>query len=135
MRDLAAAAHEQLERVVERARVGAGVLDRRIERSVVRTAEVVLARAHPVDVSGERVDLAVVAKHAKRLRALPGRSRVGGEALVEDAERDLDLGIDEVGVEGAELFGGAEGLVGDRTEGEGRDISVRARALDSLARA
>ena len=135
VRDLTAATYEQLESVVERARVGAGILDCRIERSVVRAPEVVLARAHPVDVSGESVDLAVVAKHAKRLRALPGRSRVGGEALVEDAERNLDLGIGEVGVEGVELLGGAERLVGDRAKGERRDVRVRARTLDSLARA
>ncbi len=59
----------------------------------------VLARVHPVDVSGQGVDLAVVTDQAEGLGALPGRSGVGGEALVEDAERDLQLRIGEVGIE------------------------------------
>ena len=45
-----------------------------------------LARAHPVLVAAERVDLAVVRDAAVRVRALPGRERVRREARVDERE-------------------------------------------------
>ena len=76
--DVAAAAHEQLERVVEHPAA-----------QLLVPAECGGARPHPVDVAADRVDLAVVAEQAKRLRALPRGLGVRREALVEDPERDL----------------------------------------------
>jgi hypothetical protein len=80
------------------------------------------ARAHPGDVAVDRIDLAVVAKEPERLCALPGRRGVRREALVEDAEGDGQVAVGQVGIERGELVGGAEGLVGDRSEGEGGDV-------------
>jgi hypothetical protein len=60
------------------------------------------------------------------LISLPGRGGVGSEALVKDAEGNLDLGIEQIGIEGLELLGGAKRLVGDRAEGERRDVRIRA---------
>ena len=47
-----------------------------------RRLEQRLARVHPVDVAAQRVDLAVVRDVAVRVRAVPARERVGGEARV-----------------------------------------------------
>ena len=58
-----------------------------------------LAGAHPVDVAGEGVDLAVVGEQPQRLRQLPAREGVGREARVDDRERALQLRVAQVGVE------------------------------------
>jgi hypothetical protein len=42
----------------------------------------VLAGSHPVHVAAQGVDLAVMRDHAERMRQVPGREGVGGEALV-----------------------------------------------------
>ena len=115
-------AHEELERVVEEGRVGAGAVERRRERLVEPTR--LLARLHPGDVPLDRVDLAVVAEEAEGLRPLPARLGVRREALVEDRPRGCPVGIAEVGVEARELRCGAERLVGDRTERERRDVDA-----------
>ena len=48
-----------------------------------------LARAHPVDVAGQRVDLAVVRDVAVRMRQRPRRERVRAEPLVHERQRRL----------------------------------------------
>src|SRR5205823_12185484 len=93
-----------------------------------------LAGVHPVHVALDRVDLAVVAEEAERLRALPRRRRVGREALVEDAEGDLERGIAEISVERGELVGRAQRLVDDGAERERGDVRLDP-ALRPLARA
>ena len=66
-----------------------------------------------------------MAEQAKRLSALPGRSGVGREPLVEQCERDCEGRIAQVGVELGELVGGAQCLVRDRSEGQGADVRAR----------
>ena len=56
-------------------------------------ARIGLARVHPVDVAAHGVDLAVVRDVAVGVRQLPGGKRVGGEALVHQAERADHFGI------------------------------------------
>ena len=122
---VAPAADDRLQRVVQDGRVRAGLVQReRVEERVVE-AEPAGARLHPVDVPAHRVDLAVVAEEPERLRALPGRAGVGGEALVEDPERDLDRRVAQVGVEVGEVVGRAERLVRDRAEGERGHVRAR----------
>jgi hypothetical protein len=113
--DVAAAADEQLERVVEHGGIRAVLLQH------------VPAGAHPRGVALQRVDLAVVAEETERLRALPRRRGVRGEPLVKDPERDGEVGVAQVGVEAVELVGRAQGLVGDRPEGERRDVRAGRR--------
>ena len=115
-------AHEELERVVEEGRVGAGAVERRRQFLVEPTR--LLARLHPGDVALDRVDLAVVAEEAEGLRALPARLGVRREALVEDRPGGCPVGIAEVGVEARELGRGAERLVGDRAERERGDVDA-----------
>ena len=124
---VAAAAHQQLERVVEHARVRArffeyGSVDAQRQR----------AGTHPVDVAPNCVDLPVVAEEPERLRSLPGRLGIRREALVEDAERNLEGRVAQVGVERSELIGRAERLVDNRAERERGDVEVFA-AVQALA--
>ena len=86
-----------------------------------------LAGAHPVEVAGERVDLAVVGEQAQRLGELPAREGVGGEARVDDRERALQLGVAQVGVEARELRRAQHPLVDERPRAEAGDRERRAR--------
>src|SRR5439155_24422891 len=99
--DVAAAADQQLEGVVEHGRVGAAVInDGNQQRFVVRqpSTETTLPCAHPVDVALDRVDLAVVAEHAEWLSPLPGGRGIGAVTRVEDREGGDETRIDEVGI-------------------------------------
>ena len=127
MARVAAAAHQQLERVVEHARVGALLLeDRPVDTQGQGTG------AHPVDVAADRIDLSVVAKEPERLRPLPRRLGIRREALVEDAEPNLDGRVAQVGIERSELIGRAQRLVDDRAKRERRDVEV-VSAVEALA--
>ena len=131
---VAAAADDRLQGVVEDRRVRTGLVQwERVEQGVVE-AEVSGARAHPVHVPAHRVDLAVVAEEPERLRALPGRSGVRREALVEDPERHGERRVAQVGVEVREVVGRAERLVRDRAEGERGHVRAR-HGLGTPARA
>ena len=100
--------HEQeFHRIVETRRVAAARLDDREELLDVvaekRGREHVLAREHPVHVALQRVDLAVVAEVAERVRELPGGEGVGREALVHQAQRAHRVVIRELVVEVRDL--------------------------------
>ena len=81
---------EQLERVVELRGVRARLVEHGHQLgdvvAEVRAAELRLARAHPVHVPAERVDLAVVRRHAEGLGEVPARQHVGGEARVHQGQ-------------------------------------------------
>ena len=89
VRQRATAGDEEVDDVVERRRVGAAGADDRLEVFDVLAEELALeerfARAHPVLVAAERVDLAVVRDEPVRVRALPRGERVGREARVHHA--------------------------------------------------
>ena len=91
VRQRAPGEHQQLEDVVERRRVrAAGAHDRHHLLQVDAEQlgrQLRLARAHPVDVAHQRVDLAVVADHAVGMGELPARERVGREAAVHERQR------------------------------------------------
>ena len=130
VRQRAAGQHEQLEHVVERRRVrAAGAHDRKHLRQVVAEqlgGELRLARAHPVDVAAQRVDLAVVGDHPVRVRELPARERVRREARVHQRQRRLGPRVGQVGVVAEQLRGGEHPLVDDRPAAEGRDDELLA---------
>ena len=89
------------------------------------------ARIH-ARVAAQRVDLAVVAEEAERLRELPRRERVGAEALVHHRERAHHRLVVEVAVEAGELLGEEQALVDDRARREARDVeAIRARSCRS----
>jgi hypothetical protein len=124
----ATTAHEELERVVEAHRVRLPVGDDRIELVQVVAEQPRLhrrlAHAHPVQVAAQRVDLAVVAEEAVRVRARPGGQRVGGEARVHERDGAREVGRAEVGIEVGELLGHEHSLVHDRARREADDIEA-----------
>ena len=130
VRQRAAAEGEQLEHVVERRRVRArGPYDGDDLLDVVAEelgGQLRLARAHPVGVAAQRVDLAVVGDHPVRVRELPAGEGVCGVARVHEAQRALGPLVVQVGVEAVQLEGDEHPLVDDGPRGEARDHEVRA---------
>ena len=133
VRERVAALHQEFERVVEAGGVGlAFVGDRPQLADVVaeqRRGHRRLPRRHPVDVAAQRVDLAVVGDHPVGMRERPGREGVGGEALVHERERALEIRVVQVGIVGAELVGEEHALVDDRAAGDRHRVIVRQPAL------
>ena len=133
VRQRASAGDEEVDDVVERRRVGAVGTDDRLEVGKVLREELGreerLARAHPVLVAAERVDLAVVRDAPVRVSALPGRERVRGEARVHHREPALEVVGLEVPVEVGDLLGEHEPLVDNGLRRQARDVKVVAVAL------
>ncbi len=128
VRQAAAAEVQQLEHLVE----GCGVAqvvgaDREETREVTGddvARELRLAGAHPVAVSLDRVDLAVVRDQPVRVRQRPARERVGGEPRVHEREGRLVALVGEVGEEPGELTGGEHALVDQRAARQRREVDV-----------
>ena len=118
VRERPARQHEQLEHVVEGRRVGAaGANHRQHLRQVVAEElrrELRFARAHPVGVAADRVELAVVRDEPVRVRELPARKGVGREPRVHERERARKLAVAQVGEVAPELRRGQHSLVDDR---------------------
>ena len=115
--------HEQeLQDVVERTGVGTVRFDHREQLRQVVAEQVALHHAlagvHPVLVAEQRVDLAVVAHEAVRLRPVPGREGVGGEPRVHHGEMRFVVRILEVRVERKELVRRQHALVDDDLGGQ-----------------
>ena len=130
VREAAAREHEQLEHVVERRRVRAARPDDGQDLLEVVAeqlrAQLRLARAHPVDVAAQRVDLPVVGDQPVRVRELPARERVGREARVDERERRPRPLVLQVGVVAQQLRGGEHPLVDDRAARERGDDQIGA---------
>ena len=85
------AVDQELERVVETRRVGLSFGYQR-PQFVQVIAEMfgphqMAPRRHPIDVAAERIDLAVMADHPKRVCQPPRREGVGGKPLVHEGQR------------------------------------------------
>ena len=125
------AAHDQeFERVVEAGGVGLALVGDRPQLADVgaefRRRHRGLPRRHPVVVAAQRVDLAVMRDHAVGMRQRPGREGVGGEALVHQRQRALEIRIVQVGVIGAELVGEEHALVDHGAARDRHRIIMRA---------
>ena len=140
-----AAGDEQLQHVVEDARVALPRLDHRAELPDVIAKKGrghgELPRVHLVDVAAQGVDLAVVRDVAEGLRQGPRGERVRAVALVDHRQGALEIGVPQVGVEALELRGDEHSLVHDRAGGEGVDVQLLhgeafrgGHGLDDLAR-
>ena len=107
-----------------------GRIDRQHLRQVVAEelgGELRLARADPVDVAAQRVDLAVVRDQAVRVRELPAREGVRREARVDERERAREPLVGEVREVAPQLRRGEHPLVDDRSRREARDHEIVAR--------
>ena len=126
LRQRAAAHDDQLEDVVELGRVGTvGVHDWEDLREFLaeeRASQERLARLHPVDVTVEGVDFAVVGDVVVRVRTFPAGEGVGREARVDEREGGIHRLVGEVGEVLTDLFGHKHALIDDRAAGEGAGV-------------
>ena len=107
-----AAGDHQFEHVVHAGGVGADAVDQRAELFQVHqiVGELGATGHGPVAVAGDGVDLAVVGEEAEWLGQRPFRQGVGGEALVEHADRGLQALIAQVRIEGGQVRRASSGL-------------------------
>ena len=117
---------QQLHGVVEHGRIAAARGDDRQQLLDVvaeqRRRQHRLPRVHPVHVSAQRVDFAVVADVAVRVRQLPARKRVGRKALVHQAQRAGQFGIQQLLIEIGDLRREQQSLVDNRARGKRRNV-------------
>ena len=120
--------YQQLQGVVEARRVRLALGDQRPQLVEIVAQEFRLhempACRHPVDVSAQRVDLAVVADHPVGVGQPPRRKSVGGKALVNQGERGDHPLVVEVQIVLAYLMREQHPLVDERARREGRDVEV-----------
>ena len=126
VRERAAGENEELEHVVERGGVALPLVDERkqllqVVAEQIRPAQR-LARAHPVDVAPQRVDLPVVGDVAVGVRQRPRREGVGAEPRVDEGERRLEVRVRQVGEHRLDLVGDEHPLVHDGVRRQARDI-------------
>ena len=139
MRERIAAHGQEFERVVEAGGVGLALVgDRPQLRDVgaeFRRGHRRLPRRHPVVVAAQRIDLAVMRDHAIRMRQRPGRESVGGEALMHQRQRALEIRIVQIGIIGAELVGEEHAFVDHRAARDRYRVIVRDAAARACRRA
>ena len=137
VRHRAPAQHHQLEGVVELRGVAAGRFDHRQRGGEVVAeqlrAQQRLARAHPVLVPLQGVDLAVMHQVAVRVRAIPAREGVGGEPGVDQRDRRLHRRMVELRIERAELQRGQHALEDDRAVRHAGDVEAVRGLRDTCA--
>ncbi|EXI75851.1 MAG: hypothetical protein AW07_00779 [Candidatus Accumulibacter sp. SK-11] len=130
MRQRVAAHHQQFQRVVERCRVGLSRVDQWPDLLEVAGQQgrrcPLLARAHPIVIAAQRVDLAVVCNHPEGMRQLPRREGIGREALVDQRHRRNATRVPEVGIVLANLISQQQALVDDRPRRHRRLVELLA---------
>ena len=128
LRDGPAGLDEELGDAVEVGGVGGGGVADGSELGLAarphRVRHVSLSGRHPVEVTLQGVNLAVVAEEPHGLRERPLGDGVGGEAPVVDAELRLKVGVLEILVELAHDGGSKHALVHDCAAGHGADVEV-----------
>ena len=91
MRQRVAAGDQDFQRVVDAGGIRLAMRNDRPHLVQIRPDQVRFhrpaPRIHPVDVAADGVDFAVMGQEAVRVRQLPGRERVGGEALMHQRQR------------------------------------------------
>jgi hypothetical protein len=102
-RRVAARAADRLEHRIQRRGVGCTRRDTGLMSSECvaerQRGHLDLVALHPVLVAADRVDLAVMGKHAERLRQPPLREGVGRIALVEDRDPADEALVLQIGIE------------------------------------
>ena len=134
--DAHAGQDQQLERIVERLRVGPDIGDKGADvgqpPGPSASAEGMSPAAHRFAIRPHRVDLAVVGEIAERLCQAPRRERVRRVALVEDGVPRVEVVGAKVVVEAPELVTDEEALVDDLPRADRRN-GDRCVALDRPA--
>ena len=134
-KDIHATGQQGLQHVVEAAGIGARHRHPGTDGIHVgdqRCLEFVAARLCPVAVALDSIDLSVVRQVAKRLRQSPLWPGVGGETLVEHAQRGLQPLIAQIRVEHRQVVRHDEALVADHLAGEAGDVELAVLVANGL---
>ena len=117
--DRAAGEHEEFQHVVEGGGVTAPLAHDRLDLVEVGAEhwvrEHALAGVHPIDVTANGIDLAVVRDEAEGMSEIPGREGVGAVPLVHECQGTRHLRVGEIGVILVDLVGQQQALVDDRS--------------------
>ena len=140
VRERIAAAHQELERIVEAGGVGLALVGDRPQLGDVGPEQLGidarLPRRHPVDVAAQGVDFAVVGDHPVGMGEPPGREGVGGETLMDQRQRRLEARVGEVLVVARQLLNQHHALVDDGAARHRHGIilgdSVAAERVDAV---
>ena len=141
MRQGAAGKSEKLEAIVEHRGIRAVAVDDRQDFFDViaedLAGEAGLAGTHPIHISAQRVDLAVVCDEAVGVRAVPAREGVRREARMDEADRGLEILGFEVEKIAVHLLGHEHALVDHGAAGKAGNIPdrIHAGAADRVVRA
>ena len=122
---VAAIADQMLEGIVEHRGVTPAGLQDRPEWFPIRLGLGSFPGGHPVGVSLDGVDLAVVGQEAERLGQSPGRLGIGTESLMEERQGCLEVMAPQVRVEVRQVACQTHALVDDRPMGEGDGIDFQ----------
>src|SRR6476469_2968239 len=126
MRERPASLNEQLEHVVEARRVALSLRDDGDQfgevagKMIGRHAG--FADAHPCEIAAQRVDLAIVAHVAIRMREWPRWKGVRREARMDERKRGGEVGVDEIGIEMTQLRRAEHALVDECARRETGDV-------------
>ena len=120
MRQRAAREHEQFQGIVEHGRIAAvGSNHRQYLFDVVAEKcgfEQGLAGVHPIDISAQRIDFAIMRQVTVGVGAIPTRKGVGAEARVDERKRRLHGGMQKIGIILPELRRQQHSLIDHRLE-------------------
>ena len=124
--------HQRFEDIVEHRGIAAGRVYNGFDPiqipSPTSGLELRLARLHPVHITPQGVDFAVVGQISERLRQKPVGQRIGAVALVKDGQRGFEVGILQVPVKPRKLRGHHHPFIDDRSVGQRTNVA----AFDSV---
>ncbi len=127
-RQVTTGTHHQLEHGIKGSGVRRARLDHRLE--VINAVGIgIMCHAcfvafHPVDVTAQRVDFAVMGENTERLCQRPTREGVGRIALVIDAEVRNEAAVTQIRIEGIDVLGKEHALVDHRTARHRADVEI-----------
>ena len=120
---------QEFQHLIEARRIGVAFQHYRKELLQVFAEQIRLAqrfaRAHPVDVAAQGVDLAVVGDKAERMGQRPGRESIGREALMDQRERADHARVAQIRKHLIDLSGGQHAFVDHRAMRQARDVKQR----------
>lgn len=122
------AQYEELERVIENGCIAAVLQNNRLDILYFTTeqigAEMLFASLHPVDISSQCIDFAIVAEESVWMSPIPARERVGTETGVHHGDSTFDIRLVEFRIIEGNLLRKQHPLVDNRSGRKAADIEI-----------
>ena len=122
--------YQKLQAVIKHAGVGAGFVDNRHNLANIIAPQTIaahgLASTHPVDVTTQGVDFAIMHQITIGMSALPAGEGIGAETGMDQSQRRFHGAILHIHIEGTQLFGGQHALVDNGAGGQAGNIKILA---------